>query len=387
MIAVVAAAGYQASRRMGNLQFLLDKVLAGEIKTPSDLLTVLDKNLTPKRQEEPSTVPAEGGAVTVTTIHRAKGLAWKNVALAAPSAMSGKGDREKVISYDHEKKAAFNLGIHLGDSGKYMMRSPYWPKIAETVSAREKAEFRRLLYVAVTRPRDSLVVFVKSPPLQKNSPGKILWDNLESAAESDPGCMNMEEILQTDISYRTSARKPLVEICDDFIENNDSVLFEIDPKPENWQSGGAAIGDCVHAVMEKIDFNAPEQWFMDNENFLRRIYRDDFEEIRELSLNLFLMQLPFDLKKSEIIGREYTYDVNTTSGIKKRYIDLLLRDKGKLIIVDYKTDSFSGSSLQKVAHDYMEKQLYYIRDVSEIFNEKVCGYLLFLREGIVCPVG
>ncbi len=386
MIAVVAAAGYQGARRMGNLQFLLDRVLAGEIRTPSDLLTVLDKNLAPSRQEEPSTVPSEGGAVTVTTIHRAKGLAWKNVALAAPSAHSGKGSKDRVISYGHERKAAFNLGIPLGDSGKYIMKSPYWPEIAEIANAREKAEFRRLLYVAVTRPRESLVVFVKSPPVQNNSPGKILWDNLQSAAESDPGCLNIEEILPGEMQYHPSARRPEMEISDSFEEEDGNVLFEIDPKPENWQPGGAAIGDCVHAVMEKIDFKAPEQWFMDNDAFLRRVYGDDYEEIRELSLNFFRMKLPFDIEKSEILGREYSYAVRTPGVIRKRYIDLLLRDNGKLTVVDYKTDSFSGSSASQVTESYIEKQRYYIRDISEIFGVQVCGYLVFLREKIVYPV-
>ena len=386
MMSVVAAAGYQESRRMGNLQFLLERVLAGEIKTPADLLTVLDKDLAPRRQEEPSSVPAEGGAVTVTTIHRAKGLAWNNVALAAPSVNSGKGGGDRVISYDHEKKAAFNLGIPLPGKEGSTMKSPYWPEIVEIVNAREKAEFRRLLYVAVTRPRDSLVVFVKSPPVQKNSPGEILWDNLQSAAESDPGCMSIEEIPAADVSYRTSTLQPPVEICDDFTENDDTVLFEIDPKPENWQPGGAVIGDCVHAVLEKIDFKSPEQWFLDNDVFLRRVYGDDFKKIRELSLNFFRMKLPFDLEKAEILGREYAYTVETSGGIRKRYVDLLLRDNGKLVVVDYKTDSFSETSAAQVVQSYIDKQRYYIRDISEIFGEQASGYLVFLREEIVYPV-
>ncbi len=386
MIPVVAASGYQESRRLGNLQFLLDRVLSGEIKNPAELLIVLDKNLAPARQEEPSTVPAEGGAVTVTTIHRAKGLAWKNVALAAPSSMSGKGSKDRVISYDHESKAAFNLGILQGGSGESRMKSPYWPEITEIVMAREKAEFRRLLYVAVTRPRDSLVVFVMSPPVQKNSPGEILWDNLQSAEESDPGCLSIEEVLPADIAYHTSVRRPVAEISDNFGENDEDVLFEIDPKPENWQPMGAAIGESVHSVMEKIDFNAPEQWFMNNENFLRRVYGDDFEEVRELSLNFFRMKLPFDLRKSEILGREYAYVIKTSGRIRKRYVDLLLRDNGKLTVVDYKTDSFRGSSAAQVIQDYIEKQRHYLRDISEIFDVQVFGYLVFLREEIVHAV-
>ena len=386
MLTAVAAAGYQESRRMGNLQFLLERVFAGEIKTPVELLTVLDKDLAPSRQEEPSSVPEEGGAVTVTTIHRAKGLAWKNVALAAPSASSSKGRSDRVISYDHVRKAAFDLGIPQGDAGKYKMKSPYWPDIVDTVNAREKAEFRRLLYVAVTRPRDSLVVFVQSPPVQNNSPGKILWDNLQSAAQSDPGCMNIEEILPVEVLHYSSPPRSPVEICDDFVKSGDSVLFEIDPKPDDWQPGAAAIGDCVHSVLEKIDFSAPEQWFLDNEVFLRRVYRDDFEEISELSLNFFRMKLPFDIEKAEILGREYAYCIGAPGGIRKRYIDLLLRENGRLTVVDYKTDSFSGSSPEQVAHSYIEKQRHYISDVSELFGEPACGYLVFLREGIVHPV-
>ncbi|MCK4806337.1 MAG: UvrD-helicase domain-containing protein [Candidatus Aegiribacteria sp.] len=386
MIPVVAAAGYQESRRMGNLQFLLERVLSGDIKTPADLLTVLDENLAPARQEEPSTVPAEGGAVTVTTIHRAKGLAWNNVALAAPSVVSSKGVRDRVISYDHERKAAFNLGIPLPGDGGSTIRSPFWPEIVEIVRAREKAEFRRLIYVAVTRPRDSLVVFVKPPSKPNSSPGQILWENIMSAAESDPGCLSIEEVLPTDISYHSSARRPEIEMTDNFEGNDDNPLFEIDPKPENWQSGGAVIGECVHAVMEKIDFNAPEQWFTDNENFLRRIYGYNFEEIRELSLNFFRMKLPFDLEKSEILGREYAYIVKTSGRIKKRYIDLLLRDNGRLAVVDYKTDSFGGSSATQAAQGYIEKQRYYLRDISEIFGVQAFGYLVFLREETVYPV-
>ena len=386
LIPAIAAAGYQKSRRMGNLQFLLERVLSGEINTPSDLLIVLDKNLSPSRQEEPSSVPAEGGAVTVTTIHRAKGLAWNNVALAAPSIASLRAGRDKVISYDHEKKAAFNLGIPCPYKGDSTMRSPFWPGIVEIIKAREKAEFRRLLYVAVTRPRDSLVVFVKPPAQTNDSPGQILWENLQLAAETDHGCLNIEEILPGEAAYHPVARNPGVEIDVDFKEIDSGVLFEVNPEPEGWQRRGAAIGDCVHAVMEKIDFSSPEKWFTENEIYLKSVYGNDYKEIRELSLNFFSMKLPFDLERSEIIGREYPYFVKTAGALKKRYIDLLLRDNGKLTVVDYKTDSFDGSSAGEVAESYIEKQQNYLRDISEIFGSRACGYLVFLREKTVCSV-
>jgi len=176
------------------------------------------------------------------------------------------------------------------------------------------------------------------------------------------------------------------DIPDDAPASIDSPLFEIDPEPEGWQPKGAVTGDRVHAVLEKIDFQNPDKWFRSNENLLRKIYRDNYDEVKVLSMNFFSMELPFDLKKSEVLGREYSYIVRTSAGMKKRYVDLLLSDSGKLTIVDYKTDSFGGSSVAEAAEPYLETQRHYIEDISGIFGLQACGYLVFLREGTVYPV-
>lgn len=385
MIPVLAAVKYQKTRRLGNLQYILERVLSGEIRSPIELLHTLDEKLTPERTEELPSVPAEGGAVTISTIHGAKGLAWKHVVIASmPTSSHNKS--AKVISYDHRNMAAFNLGVSMDGSARNGMKSPFWPEITEIKEAREKAELRRLLYVAVTRPRDSLVIFAKPMDKLNKSDGSILWQSLQAAISEDTECCAVDEILPMEHFSTSPSGRFEIEITDNAPASDSDVLFEVNPEPEGWQRQGAAIGDCVHAVMEKIDFSSPEDWFTENEKYLKNVYGDDYGEIKELSLNFFRIKLPFDIERSEIIGREYPYFLKASGGMKKRYIDLILRDNGKLTVVDYKTDAFGESAVEEVAESYVEKQRHYIQDISEIFVTRACGYLIFLREKVIYPV-
>ena len=389
LIPVLAATGHQTSRRLGNLQHILGKVLNRETDSMEELIHLLDEELAPKTTEEPSTVPAEGGAVTLCTIHAAKGLAWKHVAVAAlPTRTNSR--RDCVIEYEHGRKAAFDFGVPLVPGSKNRIRSPYWPEILRTSKARELAETRRLIYVAVTRARDSLTLFAAPVDLNRSRktlpPACILWESLQAALGQDPECCHREEMEP----FEPRVMKP-VRITSDGASPAETAdgekFFPVDPKPRDWQEHGAYIGDCVHTVLEKIDLTAPEQWLRKNREYLRRLFEKDLEEVKGLVMNLFEMELPFSISDSKILGREYTYFVKTPSGVKTRYIDLLLRDEnGSLIVADYKTDSFDGSSSEEVVNSYLEKQRYYLKDIAGIFGEEPRGYLIFLREKTVVSI-
>lgn len=387
MIPVIRATGYQEIRRLGNLQYIMEQVVSGNITSSTELLGFLDENLSPARTEEPSNVPSDGSAVTLTTVHRAKGLAWKHVILVAlPKSNSGRaGSRTPVISYDHDEIAAFNLGIPMDRKDKYKLKTPFWPEITQKNKSRESAELRRLLYVAVTRPRESLVLFASSLEKPGTSPAGIMWSSLQGAVEKDPECCVIEEMEQVDeLPFLKGAVSNTV-MSGDYSDNEES-LFESQMKPEHWQRRGARIGDDVHAVLQKIDFSDPPAWFAEHDRILKKMYGDDFNEIKELSLKLFQMDLPFSIDQSLVISREYPYITSTRSGLEKRYIDLLLRIDNELIVVDYKTDTFDGRTTEQVAEQYIEKQQQYIQDVSRLFGLPARGYLVFLREGSVFSV-
>ena len=389
LLPVLAATGHQTARRLGNLQHILGKVLNLETDSPEELIHLLDEELAPKTTEEPSTVPAEGGGVTLCTIHAAKGLAWKHVAVASmPTRTNNR--RNCVIEYEHGRKAAFDFGVPLVPEGGDRIKSPFWPEIVRTSRARELAETRRLIYVAVTRAKESLTLFAAPVDLKKKKksmpPACILWESLQTALEQDPDCCRTEEMEPMEPAVMSPAT-----ITSGGTETGDLYggedLFSIEPKPKDWQERGAYIGDCVHSVLEKIDLTAPEQWLRKNHEYLRRLFGEDLDEVEDLVVNLFEMELPFSISDSEILGREYTYFVKTPSGVKTRYLDLLLRDGcGNLIVADYKTDRFGRLSPQEVAERYLKKQRYYLKDIAGIFGREPLGYLLFLREKTVVGV-
>lgn len=379
MLPVICAGGHQVSRRLGNLQHVLEKVLSREVTTPMELLHLLDEKLTPSRPEEPATVPMEGGAVTLSSIHSAKGLAWKNVVLAAMPSGSGR-NRDPVISYDHGQRAAFSLGVPLDDGGKIVMRSPFWPGIDAIEKARGRAESRRLMYVAVTRPRDSLVIMAEPRESGVVTEARILWESLRGAMEDDPECLALHELepleesgpeRATSVRSASGGYSPEVEA---------ECLFPAEPRPADRQEHGARVGDMVHHVMEKIDMEDPEGWLDAYADHLRRLCGESLEEVRDLCLAFFAMELPFRLEEAEVLGREFPYMVGTPAGVKARYVDLLLRSRdGRLRVLDYKTDRLGVPGWEETVDGYVEKMRYYIGDISRFFDEPVTGHLVFLR--------
>ncbi len=122
------------------MQFLLERAQSAEDCTA--LLEMLEGRA-PISADEPSAPPENSlGTVTVTTIHRAKGLAWKHVILASPGGTSG--SMTSTVLTDHRTGRA---AIKTEDG-----HTAHWPDLLERERNREAAEFRRLLYVAVTGP-------------------------------------------------------------------------------------------------------------------------------------------------------------------------------------------------------------------------------------------
>ena len=224
-------------------------------------------------------------------------------------------------------------------------------------------------------------------PLEKpgSSPAGIQWSSLQAAIEKDPECCVIEEMEQVDELPFIKADGSSAVMSEDYSDNEER-LFEVQMKPENWQRRGARIGDDVHAVLHKINFSDPLGWFAEHDSILKKMYGDDFDEIRELSLKLFQMELPFSIEQTLVISREYPYITSTFNGMEKRYIDLLLRIDNELVVVDYKTDTFDGRTAEQVAEQYIEKQRQYIQDVSRLFGLPARGYLVFLRKGSVFSI-
>lgn len=146
-------------RRLANLLKLLDLVTAyeeaaigltdsgsEEIGTLNGLVSYLEEQQRAAVEEESALVDEEGDAVTLMTIHSAKGLEFPVVA---------------ILDRDY-RSSVRDAAIPLRDKGMVAVKSGRlkplnWDDYEATEKVEQQQEARRLLYVAFTRARDHVV--------------------------------------------------------------------------------------------------------------------------------------------------------------------------------------------------------------------------------------
>ncbi len=386
MVPVIAAMGWEAGRRLSNLGFLVEQAISGVYPSLDDLRAALDEGEREEGvREEPSPVAADG-TVSVTTIHKSKGLTFENIILMPPfsDGRSG-GGRDRVLFHEQARKAAVQFGESLG--------TPLLAALKERSSGRGLAEARRLVYVALTRPRSGLVVFAREsmwddPAAPPASFDGVLAGALRRAWESDP---NLLEITRIPCSPRKrSAPSPsAMEAAPPGEWPLPDFTSMLPPDP--WaavseQSPSFRLGSAVHRILEKIDFNDPEAWIARERPLLEAVFEDSGRAVA-LAERFFSMELPFDARSSSVLNREYPYLKLTPEGYRSRFVDLLAEKDGRLYALDYKTDEVSASEIPGRASWYVEKQAGYGQDLADALGREVSVWLAFLSPGKCHHIG
>ncbi len=357
LLPAVRNSGYQVTRRLGNLRFILETA-----RTVPDYSLVLETllGMAPVSTDEPSAPPEGGtGAVTLTTIHSAKGLAWKHVILTNPGS-SFSNRFPGVLVNDRDLSAAVRTAG--AATGLY-----YHLKSRE--QARSRAEYRRLLYVAVTRPRDRLDIFLPEKP-STNSPAEIL-SNALAGSES----LYREIAVSPPNESSTAKDRPDIpapaEKPDDFVYLYPGSIPEVQVERQKQMR----LGTEVHRLLELIDFDEPGVWMENNREQISHTLEFP-EEASALALKFFSV---FDTNGAEVLGKEYPLLVNG----KQYYIDLLVRRNGILEVIDYKTDRADPYTKTQ---DYRSKLQLYRNTLEGITGAKTVAKLVFLRQGAVITV-
>ncbi len=357
ILTVVKESGYQVTRRLGNLRFILET--AHDASDYALLLETLT-GLAPMSAEEPSAPPENHtGVVTLTTIHRAKGLAWKHVILANP----GNSFRNTVSSVlTNPRKLSAGIKLAGGFTANY-------PDLTVRTKSRSHAEFRRLLYVAVTRPRQKLDIFIPEK-IKNNSPAEIL----NNALNNSNGFFTDTPVIFDDSQNSNEAKSSTI--------NNISITSEFQLLyPENLptvqinQNKYMQLGTEAHSILEFINFKQPKLWLENNKKQLYNTLEFPHEAIT-LAMKFFDI---YNLNDVEILGKEYALLVEG----KQYYIDLLLRRNNVIEIIDYKTDREDPVI---ATENYREKQLMYASTIRNLYKGKVEAKLVFLHHGIIVNV-
>ena len=157
-------------RGMSDLLHRLEKQGKGGVFDAAYHLTTLLRTKT----SEPRPWLSAGNAVSLLTIHGAKGLEWPIVFVAALNERSSGGFDRLIV--DRHFGVAFRVDESLGDEG----RSAAYKLLSNRVSRREEDEVRRLMYVAVTRARDRVYVSANEPQ-GGGEAWKLMLPGLEAA--------------------------------------------------------------------------------------------------------------------------------------------------------------------------------------------------------------
>ncbi len=357
LLPAVENSGYQVARRLGNLRFILE---TAHRTTDYALLLETLTGEAPVSAEEPSAPPeSHTGVVTLTTIHRAKGLAWKHVILASPG-NSFNSATPPVLTNSRDLTAGIKTAGGL---------TAHYHGLSEREKTRNRAEYRRLLYVAVTRPRQKLDIFLPGKT-REDSPAGIMSDALTAAEglykdETVPADESPDRILpngREHLHYKTP---------EDFKLLYPDSLPVIQANREMQMR----LGTEVHEILEFIDFAEPDIWLSSNKEQLHNSLEFPDEAIT-LAMKFFEI---FNLDDTEVMGREYPLLVNG----KQYYIDLLIRRNGILEVIDYKTDR---DDPEKKTEEYREKQLLYKNTLETLTGKEVKAKLVFLHHGIIADI-
>lgn len=128
---------------------------------PLEFTLWLAKKVQAGDKENEAEVPTTVGSVGLLTVHQSKGLEWPFVMVMNWNL--GASKPEPGIYYDRRGHLTC---LRFGD-----LESSQWQVFEESQLAREAAELDRLLYVALTRARDYLIVLDTFN--QKDPPGRI----------------------------------------------------------------------------------------------------------------------------------------------------------------------------------------------------------------------
>lgn len=175
-----AASGDLGGLRAGALSFTLDLIRTAAVADDASLAGALDA-LALVLDEEDSEVeaplePGRGGAVRVMNLHKSKGLEAPVVILASPTGSVRTG-RSLVIDRDDDGASIGWCAVEeeRGYQTLTLAAAEGWAERRDREAAFERAEHDRLLYVAVTRAADELVVGMKPERLKKRG----AWEPLE----------------------------------------------------------------------------------------------------------------------------------------------------------------------------------------------------------------
>ncbi|MDE0035217.1 MAG: UvrD-helicase domain-containing protein [Deltaproteobacteria bacterium] len=421
VLAAGRSSGQQAVANLEKVRLVAQEAGAGGSGTLKDVVAELERRVREREDESENALEEETlDAVRIMSIHRAKGLEFPVVVL--PDALGGVNRRPpSTVEVSHDWATGLT-GIHMDD---------LWSLPGVFLQAkrrqRDAHEQRRLLYVAITRPREQLVVsFADRGPagdsmvsLIEDATGHDLLHAAPSEVACGAGAMAVEVVTELPGADEHGKRHapPLPDTADwswyedlwrrrreEHDTRRQTPLFL---SPTRLKGAGEAaetpirptgldrdtaleLGRLAHAVLEHWDFQTrrieedlddavarhiPELPPAQREAVLR--------ELKAMWAALAGSPVYEELKDARILGREIPFVLPWDDGaVMEGVIDVVYERDGQLYVADYKTDQVADDDIDGVMHDYRHQARIYTEAVRRTLGRDVAGFkLLLLRLG------
>jgi ATP-dependent helicase/nuclease subunit A len=330
-------------------------------------------------------------AVRLMSMHKSKGLEFPVVVLPNLCADTG-GQTDSRPRVDWETGW---VGLRLGKSSNAAMAV-----IEERELGKERDEATRVLYVAMTRPMRRLLLVGSGEPKQGSLAEKLsqagAWTGESIAYQEPPRRRRESEAAKLEVDG--GALKAQMAAREKSRKDGETPLFiapsagkkldnDGDSRPEEARPADAVlVGLVCHRVLEKIDFSKPEP---DAEAAAKELalerpapgWEEAAVEAAAILKGFFRTGAGKALAGAEILARELPFVYGLEGRVVRGAADLVCREGGKLIVVDYKTDRVASAEAKKRAKAYAEQGACYVEAVERVLGEKPEFRVLFLRSG------
>ena len=352
--------------------FLIDRArafaAAGEASLRAFLAWTDRQREEQARARETVVRESDAGAVSVMTVHGAKGLEFPIVVLAGLNA--AQNPRSDPVLFDRKNG---RVEVKVGSRGASLQTAGH-ESLAEFEKERGEEERVRLMYVAATRARDHLIVslyrnargsksaaarieaFMQGadhlwqpfdPPVLAAPRASVTDDEPASPADDTPAARQRWQQQRSEL-YAARARP--ISAAATRLAQEAKAEQEIPDEP--WRRGraGTNIGRAVHAVLQVVDLHTGRglddiaQAQAAAEGVPGRA--DEIARLVRGALDNHLVQRAL---ASGRWWRETPVAGPVGAGIVEGFIDLLFEEEGGFVIVDYKTDALGSDDAVELA--------------------------------------
>jgi ATP-dependent helicase/nuclease subunit A len=382
----IALSGWDGQQSAANLMKLADRARAFSASGAGGLRGFaqwLTRQRASSDEAEANVAEETDDVVRVMTVHASKGLEFPIVAVA------NLGTKPSSAVQPVPDRRAHRLHLRIG-ADPNAFKTPGFDAAWEAEQHQIDAEEKRLLYVALTRARDRLIIPRCSVP---DRPGPLIHTLLPSIPEWDPeqaeskvdGCfvLDWEKLpglpdedppLPAEATKKAidgalkereaweTARAETIRVARDELAVHPASGDEGDnPVPASFlgaDEGALIVGDgppaekgeAMHKVLELIDLRDPH----DLEKVVRSVclvagLEEYAPEVLELCRACLESEAVARALRAERIWREVPYTLRVEDGYATGRIDLVFEEDGELVVLDWKSDTVGPTQVEAAA--------------------------------------